>query len=100
MEIHDRFISIIKIHDLIQKVQKTNKTSHDANLEICTDHSATAASEKWRILYNYKFNSKMQLQYNTKCFNLQKRSTSTIDTRETVPREWNAHVDEDLRAPN
>jgi hypothetical protein len=44
MEIHDRFISIIKIYDLIQKVQKTNKTSHDVNLEICTEHSATAAS--------------------------------------------------------
>jgi hypothetical protein len=42
----------------------------------------------------------MQLQYNTKCFNLQKRSTSTINTRETVPREWNAYVNEDLTARN
>jgi hypothetical protein len=47
-----------------------------------------------------QINSKMELQYNTKCFNLQKRSTSTIDTRDTVPHEWNAHVDENLRAPN
>jgi hypothetical protein len=41
IEIHDRFISIIKIHDLIQKGQKNNKTSHDVNLENCTEHSAT-----------------------------------------------------------
>jgi hypothetical protein len=42
----------------------------------------------------------MQLQYNTKCFNLQRHWTSTIDTRETVPREWNAHVDEGFGARN